>query len=564
MSTWIEHLGHTSFAVSRGNQRVLLDPVLVREDLSFRDATCPRWLREDLAAVTAVFLSHGHDDHLHPPSLLGLPPSTPIYFLDEDPRTCSCDVSPRQLLLSLGFRELHAFVPGDVVTLEDGLRVHILPARGSAEGEEQCAFLVESPDVLMLDAVDIADDALTREALAEYVGRVDVAFVPTGASLQWQGFWNQMDQVEALDFLRWLQPALAASCGGTASMAARPQAHTLERYPQDWADWTAASARLEPGRALTTRPPFRLHYEAHRLLVHQPWVPGARFQSGPVAFRPHALIATYFGGYHPRAPTRKSCWPRTPLADWLSALAPLRDAVQAGQADLAALLARCRPQANKTPAGVLAPCTVRRLVQGRAFDLAARLCALIPPATEPESLETAFFAVAECLLENATGAAEPFVGELRACLWLDRKLFRLGLLAQQLRALATYPPQEAEQLRAAHQERLRETAGQRRVVLGPHHLWLTTEQVPLLTGAPTPEGVFALLCFPGHDGLRQEPLTELEALMLERCDGRRFADLVSELSQALEAPAAEVDAALFGLLSRLTRLSIVLFDWSQA
>ncbi|NMO14635.1 MBL fold metallo-hydrolase [Pyxidicoccus fallax] len=565
MSTWIEHLGHTSFAVTRESLRLLLDPVLVRQDLDFRQPTCPRWVTEDLTTVSAVFLSHGHDDHLHPPSLLGLPRDTPIHFLDEDPATCSCDESPRRLLSSLGFRVLNPFRPGDVISLPGDVRVRILPARRSAEGEEQCAFLIETPDVLMLDGVDIQDASTTREALEPYRERVDVAFLPTGASLQFHGFWNQMDMVEAGAFIEWLRPALVATCGGSTSMSARPRAGTLERYPHDRADWLAfAAAHLEPGRFLAASPPVRLHYEAHRLVRTVPQVPGTRFMPGGGAPRPHALVATFFGGYHPRIPTRKSCWPSTPLAEWLEPLQPLRDAILAAQHELKALLARCQPTANKTPAGVLAPCTLRRLVQGGALELAARLCTIIPPTvTEPDALDAGFFAVAECLLESAPGLAESFLADLRTSLWLDRRMFQMRVLATRLRTLSSTPPGEAERLRGEHLAALRRTAHQRRVALGPHHFWLTREQVPLLTGAPPASDTAALLCFPGHAGVHQVPLNELEALMLERCDGRHFTQLVSQLSQLLELPASEVDAVLFGLLARLSQNSVVLFDWSQ-
>jgi L-ascorbate metabolism protein UlaG (beta-lactamase superfamily) len=565
LGTWIDHPGHTSFIVTRGGLRLLFDPLLVRQDLDCRQPTCPRWLQEDLASVSAVFISHGHDDHLHPPSLLGLPQDTPVYFLDEDAETCSCDTSPPQLLAGLGFRDLRPFRPGQVISLAEEVRIHILPARNSSEGEEQCGFLIETPDVLALNAVDLQDSPTTRSALEPYRGRLDVAFVPTGASLQWQGFWNQMDMVEALGLCQWLRPALVASCGGSASLAERPRPGTLERYPHDWADWvTTAQAHLEKGQLLSQRPPVRLHYEAHRLQRTVPLQPGTRFQPGGAAPRPHALLTTFFGGYHPRFPTRKLCWPRTPLAAWLEPLQPLREAVQSAQGDLRHLLKRCEPSANFTPAGVLAPCTVRRLQQGNALELAARLCALIPPVpSEPEALELSFFAVAECLVENAVGPSEAFLPELRTCLWIDRRMFQLRTLAMQMKGLATYPPREAERLRAEHLELLRKTASQRRPVLTPHHFWLGREQVSLLTGAPSASEVAALLCFPGHDGVNKVALNELEALMLERCDGRPLAALTAELSEALELPAAEVDAALLGLLTRLSYCSVALFDWSQ-
>ncbi|MDY7228811.1 MBL fold metallo-hydrolase [Hyalangium rubrum] len=566
METWVEHLGHTSFAIRRGPLRLLIDPILVRQDGNFRLPTCPRWLLPESDTIDAVFLSHGHDDHLHPPSLLGLSPETAIYFLDEDPRTCSCAEGPELLLKSLGFHRVHAFRPGDVIELKEGVRVHIIPAAASTEGEEQCCFLVETPDVLVFDGVDVRDTPVTRDALKPFRGRVDVAFVPTGASLQWQGFWNQMDGVEALGFVRWLEPARVATCGGSLALAARPQVGVLERYPHDLADWLALAAKhLDTRTLITERPPYRLAYQEHRTQGCTPLQPASRRPPpAPEIRRPSALLATVFTGYNPHKPTRLLRWTQAGLAEWLRPFALARDVVSHSHEDLRALVKRCALSANKSPAAVFAPTTLRRLVTGGAWDLAARLTALIPPPpSEPAELEWTFFEVAEALLENAGGIAEPLRGDLRTCQWLDRELFHLLQLVHQMSAFAPLPQSKLAPLREAHDAALRVDLDRRRPMLTPHHLLLDAQQAALLTGEVQPPDVAALLCYADPVGVRRLPLTALEAFVLERCDGRSFGQLVDEVLEQLSMPRAEVHEALQSLLFRLSHSSVLLLDWSR-
>src|SRR5690606_4812323 len=117
------------------------------------------------------------------------------------------------------------------------------PAEPSVEGTKQCALLFETPDATVLDAVDIHDAPGTREALAAYRSRIDAAFLPAGASLQWQGAHNQMDPIDAAAFAAWLDPTIVCPCGGVVSASADRRLGTLERYPYDRGAWLAASAR---------------------------------------------------------------------------------------------------------------------------------------------------------------------------------------------------------------------------------------------------------------------------------------------------------------------------------
>ncbi len=556
--------------------RVLIDPIIVRQDLEFRRATHPRWYYDDDRSFDAVFISHGHNDHLHPPSLLGLDPATPIYFFDEEAATCSCvdDENPQILLPALGFHDIHPFRDGQSIEVGGGITIHILPARESLEGEEQCCFVVETPDLLMLDAVDIKDAPETRRALEPFRGQLDLAYLPTGAALQFQGFWNQMDAIEAVRLCEWLNPKRVATCGGSISLSERPRTETLERYPKDLVDWlSTASERLGTEKVLAHRPPVRLRFENHQLVTSLPVTPSLRFAPRNGLDRPQAPLAAMFTGYHPRWPTKRCYWPGDSLQDWLSALAPLKDLARSSAADLSLLLQRCDPKLNKSPLSQLAPTTLRYLTRHHLWETAAAMSSHIPvPPEEPEDLDLSFFAVIEAILESQSGLASTespdssdseIRQELRMCLWIDRHLFQLRRVGLRLRTLASYPKPLAKRLVEEHLEELEATVDQRRPLLGCHHLHLERDQIELYTGAQPGEDVAGLLCYATVDGMKQRNLSQIEHHVLGLCDGRTFAELAASVGEDLEIPPADARPGIFGILAGLSRESVLLVDWSH-
>jgi L-ascorbate metabolism protein UlaG (beta-lactamase superfamily) len=562
--TRIEHLGHTSFAVERGGYRLLIDPIVARPDLDFRSAVYPEWFYGDLGVFDSVFISHGHNDHLHPPSLLGVPRTTPVHFLDEDLTTCSCDEDPRVLLPSLGFEDIRPFRPGDAVELGGGITVHVVAAERSSEGEEQVAFLVATDDVVMFDGVDIKDSPQTRRSLEPWRGKIDVAFLPTGAALQFQGFWNQMDTLEAAGFSRWLEPRRVATCGGSLSLSGSPAPSTLERYPKGFAEWLSVAGRTAENDSLVRQqPPFRLEYRGRELRRSVPLHPAARY-TGPNGHggRVRAVVTTFFSGYDPGRPTQRLGWVDSGLRGWLQALQPAADLLRNSQAELARLAERCLPSVNQTPAGVLAPCTLRHLHAAGHHRLAAAVSACCPPPPDdPRQLETTFFGVAEALVENAEKLGAGDLATLRRTLWIDRRVFVLRLVHIELRRLASFEAQEAAELRARHVDGLRATLDDRRPLLGVHHARLDREMAELMLGPSKPEVAGALL-YANPEGVHAHRLSQTEASLLDLCDGRTFAVIVEETAEQLEVPSQQVAEALFQLLAKLSRLSVLLIDWS--
>lgn len=556
--TSLEHFGHTSFAVARDGLKLLIDPVLVRQELDFRQATCPEWFFGDPAEFDAIIISHAHDDHLHPPTLLGFPEETPIYY-------CGSPNDAGRLLSSLGFKNLHRIESGDVLEFPEDVKVHVIHADPSSEGTEQCCLLVETPDALILDAVDIKDSAETRQALEKFRGRVDVAFVPVGASLQWQGYYNQMDSIHAVSFCEWLAPAKVAPCGGTLSFSQKPRIGTIERYPTDFADWLSIAGRnLRPEQLLRQRPPFRLQYSGGEVFRCAPVLPASTYRPRNGTPRPQALLTTFFTGYDPQFATKRVAGRNFDLAAWVKSLDLIREVVANSEPTLLGLIRRCDPSLNRTPAATLLPSTMRHLVRSGEYELAAKLTAFIPKAADGQvGLELSFFALAEALVENAPGITHELAADLRACLWIDRGKYQLLNVHRDLTKLGRLPEAQAQRLVNDHLEELRGTIKRRRPMLGVNHLWLDAELIPLATGAPRSQEHEALLCYSNLAGVQQLPLSPFEAQLLRLCDGRTFPEITAEFAGQLKVADAEVETALIQLLSHLTRQSVLLVDWSS-
>lgn len=556
--TYIEHFGHTSFAIARGGLKLLIDPVLVRQELDFRQATCPEWFFGDPAEFDAIIISHGHDDHLHPPTLLGFPEEMPIYY-------CGGPNDAGRMLGNLGFKNLHRIKSGDVLEFAEDVKVHVVHADPSSEGTEQCCLLVETPDAVVLDAVDIKDSAETRAALEQFRGKVDVAFVPVGASVQWQGYYNQMDSVHAVSFCEWLDPAKIAPCGGTLSFAQKPRIGTIERYPTDFADWLSVAGRsLKPEQLLRQRAPFRLQYSEGELLRCVPVQAASTYRPRNGTPRPQAVVTTFFAGYDPQFASKKLAVRNVDLAAWVKSLDLIREVIANSEPTLRELIRRCDPSLNRTPAATLLPATMRRLVQSGEYDLAAKLTAFVPRAADAQlGLELSFFALAEALVENAPGVSHDLAADLRAALWIDRGKHQLLNVHRDLLKLGRLPEAQAKQLVDEHIEELHGTIDKRRPMLGVNHLWLDAELIPLATGAPRGEGQEALLFYPNLTGVQQLPLSSFEAQLLRLCDGRTFPEITEEFAGQLKVDGPEVEAALFQLLSNLTRQSVLLVDWNS-
>lgn len=560
MATKVHHLTHTCFGLECDGIQILVDPILVRDTQDFTLPCYPNWIGFDLGAINFVIISHGHDDHLHPPSLLGLSPDVVIYYLDEDPSSCSCEILPKNFLSGLGFNSLRPYQPGDTLRLGP-IEVVAVPAAASVEGEEQCSFLIKTDDIVVLDAVDIRDTDVTRKGLSEWVGKVDIAFLPAGASVQWQGFWNQMDVFEAVEFCRWLNPRYAAACGGTQSQHIPSVAGTEERYPRGVSAWYALL--LQDDLAVQTvplLPPTSIFADRHTITFKH-----LDLTSQPRTNRTSAALATFFCGYDPKYPTRRRHWPDVTVSDWLRTLQPVRLAVQHATTSLEQLLRRCSPTVNKSVAGILCPCLVRNLVDSGNHKLAAQISAHIPLLVDDRdqvmNLGFEYYGpISEMIVNSDSNSQSKDLWQ--RCLWLDASLFRLWVLYLDLKKKSTFAETDAEALRSGHLETLRQTFKNRRPRLKQSVLQVGKDDLALLSEQEATDDVVRCLFYSSHLGIHKRCLSDIEAVLIDHCDGRPSLEIATYLAHALGCSPDDVELALWGLLSELASQSIATVEWN--
>jgi L-ascorbate metabolism protein UlaG (beta-lactamase superfamily) len=176
--TWLAHAG---ILYEASGKRILIDPVAHPRSVPTRHDVRPLDLR-DLGPIDAVLITHGDNDHFHPPLLYRLPRTTPVVI----PRAGAPQpyhVDMKRVLEVLGFDRIveidewgrEAF--GDVVVVAT-------PFRGEDWGLElPCrTYVVAGPELTIYAN---ADSTATPEAYARIAKehRVDVAFVGvTGAA----------------------------------------------------------------------------------------------------------------------------------------------------------------------------------------------------------------------------------------------------------------------------------------------------------------------------------------------------------------------------------------------
>ncbi|HKE14476.1 MAG TPA: hypothetical protein VKB80_06415, partial [Kofleriaceae bacterium] len=450
------------------------------------------------------------------------------------------------------------------VELGPDVRLRAIPAAPSLEGTEQCALLFETPDVVLLDAVDVRDTAELRAALEEHRGRIDLAFLPSAASLQWQGCWNQMDAVGAADLASWLDARLVATCGGALSASGPQQLGILERYPCDRADWqAAAAARLPVERVVWHSPPFELRFVERSARGARPLTLNRVSRDGHHEVQ--ALVAAFFTGYLPDAPMRLALGGPAGIGEAAAAWAPHRSTLAAASVQVEGLLRRCHPAEHRTFAGVLAPGALRHLARVDAVPVAARLACVVPePAPDGAAVVEHFFWAAEALLRAEMQRSPAVLRDLLACLAFDRGMALLAREEGQMRQLGNLTPEQLERGADAQVEALRRTMHHRRPVLAPNHVWVDAADIELVTGArPGPE-VRALLCCAGATGVHSILLDEIQALILEQCDGRPLPAIARDLAEQLAATPSDMERAVFRVLADLTRTSVHALFWSVA
>ena len=197
MGDRLTFLGHSTVLVDLDGVRVLTDPMLGHMAGAIR-RQWPVASRTALADLAAVFISHGHWDHLDMSSLRSLPDAP-------------------ELIVPVGLGRIVAkAVPGVVheVRAGDRLQVGDLTLEAvHAEHSRRRSLFTTSEDALGVlitgsSGVYFAGDTELFPAMADLAGRVDVALLPVGGWGPRLGA-GHMDPVRAAEAAGRISPAVA-------------------------------------------------------------------------------------------------------------------------------------------------------------------------------------------------------------------------------------------------------------------------------------------------------------------------------------------------------------------
>jgi L-ascorbate metabolism protein UlaG (beta-lactamase superfamily) len=163
----ITFLGHSTVLIEVDDLRILTDPVL-RSGFGPVRRQVRAVLPELFADLDAVFISHGHHDHLDPPSLRGIP-GKPTVFV---PRGFGTMAS------RLGLGPVEEVVPGDRLVI-DRVGFEVVAAKHSGRREP---FGPEGPAIGCVVSgsrtVYFPGDTDLHPGMADLAGRLDVALLP--------------------------------------------------------------------------------------------------------------------------------------------------------------------------------------------------------------------------------------------------------------------------------------------------------------------------------------------------------------------------------------------------
>ena len=175
--TW---LGHAAVLAHLGDASVLVDPMFAPTPEPRRGVAMPDW--RTLPPLDAIAITHADHDHLHPSSLLLLPPQTPVFFPAAALQPYQVDAEA--LLALLGFTDVTRVQPWQTITLRD-TQLTATPFTGENWGLAlaQTTYVVAGPRGAIYLAADSRLDATALERIAaEHV--IDFAFLGVTGSAE--------------------------------------------------------------------------------------------------------------------------------------------------------------------------------------------------------------------------------------------------------------------------------------------------------------------------------------------------------------------------------------------
>jgi hypothetical protein len=238
----VVHLGHAALMYRRGTDFLLFDPWLIPW---FAEAPVPSLWSSLLPKPAAIFLTHDHDDHVDPRTLLAFPKETPVIVPSRaDRRGLYFDY--KALLGGLGFTRVIELAHGENWTF-DGGGVVAAPFYGECSCElglpRNCYLIADRGRNIFIPVdsgpTNNGDNAVKDGVIDELVrkyGPIDTVFAQPGQLLELRTF-------AAYACLshpgRWLEVGenCCVSSDYLAQLAAAARARLFVAYANGGADW---------------------------------------------------------------------------------------------------------------------------------------------------------------------------------------------------------------------------------------------------------------------------------------------------------------------------------------
>lgn len=238
----IVHLGHAALMYRRNTDFLFFDPWLIPW---FAEAPVPSLWTSLLPKPAAIFLTHDHDDHVDPRTLLAFPKETPVIVPSRaDRRALFYDY--KALLGGLGFTRVIELAHGESWTFDDGGVVSV-PFYGECSCElglpRNCYLITDRGRNIYIPVdsgpTNNGDNAVKDGVIDELVrkyGPIDTVFAQPGQLLELRTF-------AAYACLshpgRWLEVGenCCVSSDYLAQLAAVARARLFVAYANGGADW---------------------------------------------------------------------------------------------------------------------------------------------------------------------------------------------------------------------------------------------------------------------------------------------------------------------------------------
>lgn len=198
MADQLTFLGHSTVLIDLDGVRLLTDPLLGHLVAWAIRRHAPAVLPGELEGLSAVFISHGHLDHLDLASLRALP-GRPAFFVP---------VGLGRVVAAVASGPVHEMRVGDRIDLGD----LTLEAVHAEHGRRRSLFTAAEDALGLVMAgsarVYFAGDTDLFPAMSDLAGRVDVALLPVGGWGPTLGR-GHLDPVRAAEAAARIQPAVA-------------------------------------------------------------------------------------------------------------------------------------------------------------------------------------------------------------------------------------------------------------------------------------------------------------------------------------------------------------------